>query len=146
MAGANELKINLEAPIILSGLMDPYQKGKGEAVSSGLGFVPAAKMPVYSASKAGLHAFSMALRRQLAHEGIKVFEVIPPAVDTDLNAEGRAKRGGFRVDLQPQEFVAAILKGLENDQGEIGYGMSEGFIRASRAELDQSFERMNSRW
>ncbi len=150
LAGANELKINLVAPIILSGLMVPYLKGKGEAsiinVSSGLGFVPAAKMPVYSASKAGLHAFSMALRRQLAHEGIKVFEVIPPAVDTDLNAEGRAKRGGFRVDLQPQEFVAAVLKGLENDQAEIGYGMSEGYIRASRAELDQSFERMNSRW
>jgi uncharacterized oxidoreductase len=76
--------------------------------------------------------------------GIKVFEVVPPAVDTELNPEGRAKRGGFKVDLQPQEFVAAVMKGLENDEFEIGYGMSAGFIKASRADLDKSFQQMNS--
>jgi len=97
LAGENEIKINLEAPIILSGLFIPSLTGKKEAaiinVSSGLGFVPAARMPVYSATKAGLHAFSMALRHQLLKSGIKVFEVVPPAVDTELNPEGRAKRG-----------------------------------------------------
>jgi NAD(P)-dependent dehydrogenase (short-subunit alcohol dehydrogenase family) len=35
--------------------------------------------PVYNASKAGMHAFSMALRQQLLKCGIKVFEVVPPA-------------------------------------------------------------------
>ncbi len=61
LAGDNEIRINLEAPIVLSGLFVPLlAKNKGAAiinVSSGLGFVPAAKMPVYSASKAGLHAY-----------------------------------------------------------------------------------------
>jgi uncharacterized oxidoreductase len=150
LSGPSEIKINLETPILLSGLFVPHLSGKSEAsiinVSSGLGFVPAAKMPVYSASKAGLHAFSMALRRQLEDMGIRVFEVVPPAVDTELNPEGRAKRGGFHVDLKPKEFVAAVMQGLERDQFEIGYGMSEGFINASRAELNQSFERMNVRW
>ena len=150
LAGDSEIKINLEAPIILSGLFIPYLVGKREAaiinVSSGLGFVPAARMPVYSATKAALHAFSMALRHQLTNQGIKVFEVVPPAVDTELNPEGRAKRSNFKANLTPEEFVASVMKGFKDDVFEIGYGMSEGFIKASRAELDQMFQRMNSRW
>lgn len=150
LAGENEIKINLEAPIVLSGLFVPYLTGKKETaiinISSGLGFVPAARMPVYSATKAGMHAFSMALRQQLLKLGINVFEVVPPAVDTELNPEGRSKRGNFKVDLKPKEFVAAVMKGFKNDVFEIGYGMTEGFIIASRAELDKSFQQMNSRW
>ena len=119
LAGDSEIKINLEAPIVLSGLFIPYLTGKKEAdiinVSSGLGFVPAARMPVYSATKAGLHAFSMALRYQLKNQGIKVFEVVPPAVDTELNQEGRTKRGNFKANLEPDEFVAAVIKGFQND-------------------------------
>jgi uncharacterized oxidoreductase len=150
LAGESEIKINLEAPVVLLGLFIPYLTGKKEAaiinVSSGLGFVPAARMPVYSATKAGLHAFSMALRYQLRNQGIKVFEVVPPAVDTELNPEGRAQRGNFKAGLMPDKFVAAVMKGFQNDVFEIGYGMSEGFIRASRAELDKNFQQMNSRW
>ena len=150
LAGENEIKINLEAPIILSGMLIPHLTGKKEAaivnVSSGLGFIPAARMPVYSATKAALHAYSMALRHQLSKIGIKVFEVVPPAVDTELNPEGRAKRGNFKAGLTSTEFVAAVMKGLEEDALEIGYAMTEGAIKASRAELDESFKRMNSRW
>ena len=149
LAGESEIKINLESLIVLSGLFIPFLTGKKEAaiinVSSGLGFVPAARMPIYSATKAGIHAFSMALREQLLKIGIKVFEVVPPAVDTELNFDGRAKRGNFKPDLKPEEFVAAVIKGFKNDIFEIGYGMTEEFIKASRKELDKSFQRMNSR-
>jgi len=149
LAGENEIRVNLESAVILSGLFVPLlAKNKGAAivnVSSGLGFVPAARMPVYSASKAGLHAYSMALRQQLSKVGINVFEVVPPAVDTELNLSGRAKRGNFKADLSPKEFVSAVMKGLENDVFEIGYGMTAGFIHASRADLDKSFQLMNSR-
>jgi uncharacterized oxidoreductase len=150
MSGENEVRINLEAPIILTGLLIPYLTGEKEAaiinVSSGLGFVPAAKMPVYSATKAGLHAFSMALRHQLLKSGIKVFEVVPPAVDTELNPEGRAKRGNFKVDLKPELFVAAVMKEFKNNIFEIGYGMTEGHLKASREDLDKGFQQMNRRW
>jgi uncharacterized oxidoreductase len=149
LACDDEIKTNLEAPIVLSGLFIPILTGKKGAaiinVSSGLGFVPAARMPVYSATKARLHAFSLALRHQLRNLGIKVFEVVPPAVDTELNAEGRARRGNFKAGLTPGVFVEAVMKGLERDVTEIGFGMSERFINASRAELDSSFEQMNSR-
>ncbi len=150
LAGENEIRVNLEAPIILSGMLVPHLKTKQAAaiinVSSGLGFIPAAKMPVYSATKAGIHAFCMAIRRQLQPLGIKVFEVIPPAVDTELNPQGRAQRGGFKANLSSTEFVAAVMKDLANDVPEIGYAMTAGLRNASRADLDKSFEQMNSRW
>jgi uncharacterized oxidoreductase len=149
LAGENEIRVNLEAAIILCGLFVPLLgRNKGAAivnVSSGLGFVPAVRMPVYSASKAGVHAYSMALRQQLSKVGIKVFEVVPPAVDTELNPTGRAERGNFKADLSPKEFVSAVMKSLENDVFEIGFGMTAGLIHASRADLDKSFQQMNSR-
>jgi len=148
--GENEITINLEAPIILTGLIIPLLTGKKDAaiinVSSGLGFIPAARTPVYSATKAGIHAFSMALRHQLTGLGISVFEVVPPAVDTELNQEGRARRSNYRPDVKPAEFVFAVMKGLKNDLPEIGYGTTEKLIKASREDLDRSFQQMNSRW
>lgn len=147
LGGQNEVRINLEAPILLSGLMVPLIAGKRPAaiinVSSGLGFVPAARMPVYSATKAGLHAFSMALRHQLAPLGIQVFEVVPPAINTELNREGRAHRRSQRIDLEPAEFVAVVMADLEADVPEIGYGFSADVIRASRTEIDRRFEQLN---
>ncbi len=148
-SGENEIKVNLEAPIYLSALFIPFlAKKKGAAiinVSSGLGFVPAVKMPIYSATKAGVHAYSMVLRQQMLKIGIKVYEVIPPTVDSELNKEGRAKRHMPAPELKPKEFVAAVMKGLQQDEPEIGYGMSAGFKTASRADLDKSFQMMNSR-
>ncbi len=74
LAGENEIRVNLEAAIVLCGLFAPLLgKNKGAAivnVSSGLGFVPAVRMPVYSASKAGMHAYSMALRPSTPPERI----------------------------------------------------------------------------
>lgn len=150
LSGPSEIAINLEAPVLLTGMFIPHlAEREGAAivnVSSGLGFIPAARMPVYSATKAGLHAFSMAIRHQLKPTGISVFEVVPPAVDTALNEEGRARRGGYRAGLGSEEFVAAVMTGLEKNLLEIGYGMTEKAVRASRDELDRSFEQMNGRW
>jgi uncharacterized oxidoreductase len=150
LRGENEISINLEAQIMLTGLFIPVLKGKKESaiinVTSGLGFIPAARTPVYSAAKAGMHAFTMALRYQLTSSGIKVFEVVPPAVDTELNQEGRAKRGNYKPDIKPKEFVAAVLQALKNDVQEIGYRNTEKLIRASRDELDEIIKQMNSRW
>jgi uncharacterized oxidoreductase len=147
LAGENELRVNLEAPVLLAGLFIPLLARNPRPaivnVSSGLGFVPAARMPVYSASKAGMHAFSMAMRLQLAPLGFKLFEVIPPAVDTPLNSEGRAKRGGFKPDLDAATFVAGVMQSLAKDIPEIGFGMTADFIKASRAELDRRFQEMN---
>ncbi|HUN65207.1 MAG TPA: SDR family NAD(P)-dependent oxidoreductase [Bacteroidota bacterium] len=149
-AHRDEIAINLEAPIMLSGLFIPHFLRKERAaivnVTSGLGFVPAARMPVYSATKAGLHAFTMALRHQLRNSPIRVFELVPPAVDSELNREGRIKRGNFRPPLSSADYVAGALPSLANDTPESGFGPSAEWIRASREDLDRHFTQMNSRW
>jgi uncharacterized oxidoreductase len=148
LAGDNEIRINLEGPIVLTAMLVPLlAKNAAPAlinVSSGLGFVPMASMPVYCASKAGMHAFTLAMRAQLAKRDVKVFEIVPPMVDTALNPGGRAKRGGFRANLSAEAFVAAVMKELAADTPEIGYGMTAGYVRASRAELDRRFAEINA--
>lgn len=61
---------------------------------------------------------------------------VPPAVDTELNPLGRAKRGHFKAGLSAATFVGSVMKQLEDEILEIGYGMTEGLIHASRAELN----------
>lgn len=51
-------------------------------VSSGIGFLPFPLMPTYGASKAAVHAYTEALRAQLAGTGVEVSELVPPAVAT----------------------------------------------------------------
>ena len=84
----SEIAINLVAPIYLSACLVPFLFTKKEAaiinLSSSLGFVPKANKPVYCATKAAIHSFSLSLRHQLKDTSIKVFEVIPPMVDTGL--------------------------------------------------------------
>ena len=49
-------------------------------VSSGIAFMPYSVAPIYSATKAGVHAYTQALRLQLENTRVKVFEMIPPGV------------------------------------------------------------------
>lgn len=58
------------------------ERGAGRivTVSSGIAFLPFPPMPTYAASKAGVHAYTEALRAQLAGTGVGVTELVPPAV------------------------------------------------------------------
>ncbi len=147
--GESEIKIDLEAPIYLSAFFIPHLAGKKESaivnVSSGLAITPAAVMPVYCAVKAGLHTFTRCLRFQLAKTAIKVFEVLPPAVDTELNMKYRQKRGR-EFGIKAEEYAAFVMKGLENDELEISNPAIEKLRIATMSDLDQLFVSMNSRW
>jgi uncharacterized oxidoreductase len=46
--------------------------------------VPFATTPTYCATKAALHSWTVSLRRQLRDSGVEVIEIIPPAVQTEL--------------------------------------------------------------
>jgi uncharacterized oxidoreductase len=139
-----ELEINLLAQIHLTALFIPHLKKAVDPaimnVTSGLSFAPLASVPVYSTSKAGFHSFTLSLRHQLANTNIKVIEIIPPAVQTDLGGKGLHD---FGTPLN--EFSDAVIKGLEKGKEEISYGFSANSSRASREELDEIFKRMNSR-
>ncbi|MBH8559789.1 SDR family oxidoreductase [Hymenobacter negativus] len=139
-----ELVINVEAPIHLATLLVPHLRQQPGAtiinVTSGLSFAPAAFVPIYSATKAALHSFTLSLRHQLAPSGISVLEIVPPAVNTDLGGPG-LHTFGVNVD----EFADSVMARLAAGEQEVGYGSSEKVRLASRAELDEQFRVMNNR-
>ena len=138
-----EIAINLEAPIHLTRLLYPHLLDRQNPavinVTSGLSFSPLATVPVYCATKAALHSFTLSLRRQFQDSLVEVIEVIPPAVDTDLQAPG-LHTFGANVD----DFADDIFLGLERGQREVAYGTALQRSRASREELDEGFEQMNA--
>jgi len=131
-----EIATNLDAPIHLSMLFAPYFAAKEEAaiinVTSGLAFTPFAIAPIYSATKAALHSFTMSLRHQLSDTPVEVIEVAPPAVNTDLGGAGLHAQG------EPLDaFADGIFKGLAEGKQEIGYGTSVDRLRMSRDQVDE---------
>ena len=139
---AEEITINLEAPIHLSMLFIPQLMQQEHPailnVTSVLAFVPLTMAPIYSATKAALHSFTLSLRQQLIDSPISVIEIIPPAVNTDLGGKGLHT---FGVDVD--EFTDAIVKQLERGQIEASYGSATESSQASKAQLDLIFKQMN---
>jgi uncharacterized oxidoreductase len=139
---AEEIAINLHAPIHLSRLFIPHLTAQPASaiinITSGLAFAPLAAVPVYCATKAAMHSFTVSLRHQLAGTPTQVIEVIPPAVDTDLGGPGLHASG---VSLD--EFADAVMPRLAQGDLEIAYGFAQQSSRASRADLDALVARMN---
>jgi len=143
-----EIAINLDAPIHLSKLFVPHLSKQGKTsylmtVSSGLAFVPMAIFPVYCATKAAIHSFSISLRRQLRDTNIRVVEIIPPAVDSELNSEGRTKRGITSTGTTSEQFANSVFEGFKKNENEIGHGMSNVARNASRQDIDKTVAAMN---
>lgn len=138
----SEIAINLEAPIHLAMLFIPHLQQQPQSyiinVTSGLAFVPLAQAAIYSATKAALHSFTLSLRRQLANTPVKVLEIVPPAVQTDLGGAGLHTFGAPLND-----FADFIIAGLANGEEEVGYGTSDINRKASREHLNDIFNRMN---
>ena len=78
-------------------------------VSSGLAFVPLTATPTYSATKAGVHSYTQALRQQLVGTSVSVLELAPPAVKTDLM--GGQDFGGMPLDAFVDEVMTIIEAG-----------------------------------
>ena len=110
----HELAVNLHAPLKLcSALLPNLVKNQNSAivnVSSILALVPKQSAPVYCASKAGLHIFTKSLRYQLENSTVKVFEIIPPLVDTAMT-EGRGKN-----KMSPEALAEEFIKNFKSDR------------------------------
>jgi uncharacterized oxidoreductase len=125
-----EIEINLMGPIRMIQEFLPLLKSQSSAaivnVSSGLAFVPFAMSPVYSATKAGLHSFTQALRIQLKSTSVKVFELAPPGTETPLfrGKEFSDKDLGGMKGMDVKVLAKAAIAGLESDTLEIRPGLS----------------------
>ncbi|MEO7488175.1 MAG: SDR family NAD(P)-dependent oxidoreductase, partial [Ferruginibacter sp.] len=107
-------------------------------VTSGLAFVPAIRMPVYSATKAFLHSFTQSLQPLLDSRNIEVIEVVPPALNTDL--------GGIGIHDQfppVSDFIDAIFVQLKEGKTQLTFGFTDIAIKAGQEVLQPIFTRIN---
>ncbi|UEG52148.1 SDR family NAD(P)-dependent oxidoreductase [Mucilaginibacter daejeonensis] len=89
-------------------------------VSSGIAFMPFSVAPVYSASKAGVRAYTQALRLQLKGTSVKVFEMIPPGVRTNLQKDWILPTDtNSSLSMDVGKMVKVAIKGLQRDEPEL---------------------------
>ncbi|MGS2762911.1 SDR family NAD(P)-dependent oxidoreductase [Sinomicrobium sp. M5D2P9] len=137
----SELAINLVAPMaLIQELMPVLEKNVNATivnVTTGYVFIPSAQSSAYSASKTALRAITQGLRFNLQKKSIRVIEVIPPAVDTQMNK-------GKKISLMTSErFAQKAFKGLIGRQDEIVIGMSKLGKLLSRIAPKFGFKKMN---
>jgi len=125
----DEVQVNLVAPLVLAtSLLPELRAGAGTVVNvtSVLAVHPKVAAPVYCATKAGLRSFTTALRDALAPDGVRVVELMPPLVETDMTA------GRGRGKLAPDAVARALLVGLTNDRSRIAVGKARPFLWVDR--------------
>jgi uncharacterized oxidoreductase len=147
---ADEIQTNIMGVIGMVTAFLPQLKSNPDAtiinVSSGLAFVPMARFPVYCATKAFVHSFTISLRHQLRNTGVRVIEVAPPWVATDLGAgHSPVVAESGRAPMALDAFIEAVMKDLASDAEELpvagarflhGAGVGEKFAA--------TFAQMNS--
>ena len=135
----NEININVLAPIHLTTqFINLNNLDTIINVTSGLAFVQLSKVPVYCATKASLHSFTLSLRHMLKAKNIEVIEMIPPALNTDLG-------GKSLHDGQPpvSDFINAVFQQMKEGKTELTFGFSEVMAKATPDIINATFNKMN---
>ena len=109
---------NLVGPIRMTSALVDHLKGKKEAAiaytSSFVGFVPLAFTAVYSATKAALHSYALSQRFLLKDSSVRVLEIAPPWVRTDLMNSREAEQA-----MPLDEFIAETMDAFGGNSDEI---------------------------
>jgi uncharacterized oxidoreductase len=142
-----EIQTNLLGLIRVSSEFLPHLTKQHNAtllnVSSGLAFVPLSVFPVYCATKAAVHSFSLSLRQQLRGSNVKVIELIPPYVATELGGGSQAPAGALH-QMPLETFITETMKELAVDAEEIAIGGAKNLLAASSPEsVKKIFAGMN---
>lgn len=134
-----ELAVNVDAPLALTHWF--LQRTGTQTivnVTSGLAFVPFLKVPVYSATKAFLHSFTVALRELAKAKNVEVVELIPPALNTDLGGKG------LHDHAPPVSgFIDAVFEQLAAGKTTATYAFTESLSRAGEDVIVPTFKRLN---
>ena len=136
---SDEITTNVLAPIHLTTLFTKLKSLETVInVTSGLAFIPLAKVPVYCATKAFMRSFTLSLRHILKSTGIEVIEMIPPALNTDLGGKGIH-------DGQPSvsDFVETVFQQMKEGRTELTFGTSEARAKANNETISDYFNKMN---
>jgi uncharacterized oxidoreductase len=136
-----ELEINYLAPVRLTEKLLPLLKQNNQAaiinITSVVAIVPWAVMPTYSASKAALQSYTRLLRLSLASSDIKVFEVLPPLVDTEFTKNIPVSK------LAPTAVAEAVVDGIAENKFEIRIGFTDHFYNVNKESPEKAFNALN---
>ncbi|KUI67944.1 putative oxidoreductase DltE [Cytospora mali] len=151
----NEIDINVRGPMHLAvGLLGHFKSRPAAMiinVSSVLGFVPFSIVnPVYNGTKAWLHFWSMALRVQLKGTGVRVVEVAPPQVGTDLHREREDpddnKKHKSPGSLDVDEFIEEVGARLERGEETFSAGPMQGVVEQWFEAFGERFDGAAKSW
>ncbi|RYU96827.1 SDR family oxidoreductase [Emticicia agri] len=107
-------------------------------VSSIVAFAPNFVLPTYGASKAALHSYTQSLRLSLSKTPVKVFELMPPLVNTDFSQAIGGANG-----ISPLVVAEDLLKAFENNTYEIHVGRTAEFYKLFHHSPDEALLAMN---
>jgi uncharacterized oxidoreductase len=146
-----EININILGVVRMSAEFIPQLAGKPNAtlvnVSSGLAFAPLTSFPVYCATKAFVHSLSLTLRHQLKGKGIRVVELVPPYVSTELGGPSKSAYvppPGAPGPMPLDAFIAESMGELAGDADEVLIGPAKGMAEgAGLAGAKKIFASMN---
>jgi uncharacterized oxidoreductase len=139
--GGDKIATNFIAPVELTAFFIGRLMTRPSAwiinISSGLAFMPMPGTCVYNATKDALHTYTIELRKQCEGTSVKVVEIVPPMVDTNLNKEGRDRaRLKFR-GISISEYIPTVIERLENDSEINFYGNGRDVLSLPRGETEK---------
>ncbi|MBL4805282.1 MAG: SDR family NAD(P)-dependent oxidoreductase [Alphaproteobacteria bacterium] len=127
-------RLNLLVPMRLTQAVLPGMKirNNGQIINIGsmTALIPLPHLTGYASAKAGLKAFSDALRRELGGTNISVTHVVPRAVRTQMNTGTRAEineRTNVHHD-HPDDIAARIFEAIVKRKREVRFGWPERFF------------------
>jgi uncharacterized oxidoreductase len=141
-----EVAVNLCDPVQMVQAFLPRLKTRPDAlivnVSSGLAFVPFPLSAIYSAAKAGIHAYTRCLRAQLVRCNVRVVELAPPGTETPLFRGEFEKEMKGQKGMDVQALVRKALSGIESGKTEVRPGLSNVLYVLSRIAPQIPFAQM----
>ncbi|MEO6286795.1 MAG: SDR family NAD(P)-dependent oxidoreductase [Dyadobacter sp.] len=127
-----EIDINYLGVIHMNNLFMDMLKSRNEAaiinVSSFLSHLPLTLSPTYSASKAAVRFYTVALRDHLKmiNSNVKVFELQPPVVATEMTKDFQSDK------MSPEDLVKGLISSLRNDTYTIRLGLTKAIYYLNR--------------
>ncbi len=118
------LEVNLRAPVALSRALVPgmVERGRGHLVfiSSLAGKATSPASSLYSATKFGLRGFGLALRTDLASQGVGVSVVLPGFISgAGMFAEAGIDLPSGVGTRSPEQVAAGVIRAIERDRAEV---------------------------
>ena len=140
-----QCRVNLEAAVALCRFALERRTEELEIlnISSVSGLYPMPYFAIYSATKAALTAFSLALREEMKGKGVRVTVVLPGAMPTRADIREQIKGQGIwgRLAAKSPDFVAEkSLKAVSRNRGKIIPGFWNKAMAAGTKFIPQSWK------